>query len=134
MKDCPPCVIELALQLYHDHLLEIDHDGYAPLILAISHGLEGVVNVVLRANPSAASIPNAQGRVPLMLAAASHYSWETTIKSLFAAEPRAISSRDPTTLLYPFAVAAVDESREEADQLSTIYELLRVDPSVLILH
>jgi ankyrin repeat protein len=108
MKDCPLCVIELALQLYHDHLLKIDHDGYAPLILAISHGLEGIVNVVLWENPSAALIPNAQGHLPLILAAASHYSWEPTIKSLFAAKPRAVSSRHPTTLLFPFAVATMD--------------------------
>jgi hypothetical protein len=134
MKDCPLCVIELAVQLHPEQLLEKDENGYTPLILAINHGLEGVVNVVLRANPSAAAIPNSQGRLPLLMAAALHYSWEPTIESLFVADPRAVSTQDPTTLLYPFAVAAVEETCEEADQLSTIYELLRVDPSVLTLH
>jgi hypothetical protein len=136
MEDCPPCVVELAAQLHPEQLLEKDEDGCTPLILAIHHGLEEcVVNIVLRANLSAASISNSQGCLPLLLAVATHYySWEPTIKSLFAAEPRAVSTQDATTLLYPFAVAAAKESLDEADQLSTIYELFRADPSVLTLH
>jgi ankyrin repeat protein len=115
MKDCPLCIIELAQQLYPEQLLEIDDNGCIPLILATNNGLEDVMNVMLRANPSAAPIPNAQGRLPLLLAAASHYSGEPTIKSLFDAGPRVVSSQDPTTLLFPFALAAVDETREETN-------------------
>ena len=100
-------MIQLAARLYPQQLLERDDRGRTPLILAIQHaGSADVVNAVLREKPQAASIPD--GRFPLCLVVETEkYSYHDTLGRLFAAEPPAVTTRDPITRRFPFAVSAL---------------------------
>lgn len=136
--DCPLFPIQLVIRLYPEQLLQQDENGCTPLVLAICNACSGdVVNSVLRANSAAASVLDSQGRLPLCLAVASgHYSYHDTLCRLFAAEPSALTTRDPVTSLFPFALAALpttitEQTDDDEAQLSRIYELLRIDPSVI---
>jgi len=135
-KDCPLYVIQLVIRLHPEQLLVKDEGGCTPLVLAIANKCsEDVVNSVLQSNLRAASIPDSAGRLPLCLAVETRvYSYHDMLHRLFAAEPSAVTTRDPVTTLFPFALAAtaVDATRnDEEERLSSIFELLRVDPSAL---
>jgi hypothetical protein len=138
VRHCPLYVVQLAVRLHPGQLLERDDNGNTPLILAIEGKWSGdVVNTVLEANPRAATSLDAQGRSPLALAVATgQYSYQYTLSRLFSAEPNAATTRDALTALFPFALAAIDTTtantaQDDNSQLSTIYALLRVDPSLL---
>lgn len=138
-KDCPLHVVQLAAHLYPQHLLERDEHGCTPLILAIRDTCsEDIIKAVLQENPRAASIADSNGRSPLCWAVETgEYSFHDILYQLFTAEPSAVSTRDSVSDLFPFALAAVNTTSSrtatdrEEDQVTTIYELLRIDPSVL---
>lgn len=90
-------MIQLAARLYPQQLLERDDRGRTPLILAIQHaGSADVVNA------------DGNGRFPLCLVVETEkYSHHDTLGRLFAAEPPAVTTRDPITRRFPFAVSAL---------------------------
>jgi len=132
----PYCAIMLAVNLHPEELCQLDNKGRTPLVLALENKMKNyygqpLLELLLKKQPSAASIADHQGRLPLHLALAqecSYYlSWDEGIKSIFASEPRAVSARDPLTKLYPFMMAAVNDRGNP----TTTFELLRSDPAVI---
>jgi ankyrin repeat protein len=118
-------------------LLEKDKDGNTPLSLAIQNTCSAdIVNALLWENPRAASVRDGNGRVPLVLAIDKGvYSYHDVLAHVFAAEPAAVTARDPITALFPFCIAALktqSDCDDKEQQVSTIYQLLRIDPSVLV--
>lgn len=134
LKDCPLYVIQLLASLHPEQLVETDKVGSTPLILALENGRgDDIVDCLIRKCPAAASVPSvSNGRLALIVAITNSYKWKPTLEALLEAVPQALSERDPITLLYPFAVAAACcTDTEQDDDVSTIYQLLRADPSFL---
>jgi hypothetical protein len=134
---CPLHVVQLAARLYPQQLLQKDKDGNTPLSLAIQNTCSAdIVNALLWENPRAASVRDGNGRVPLVLAIDKGvYSYHDVLAHVFAAEPAAVTARDPITALFPFCIAALktqSDCDDKEQQVSTIYQLLRIDPSVLV--
>ena len=102
------------------------------------HGEEdvSVLSALLQPYPDAAIVPvsfNGEEVMPLHLALHSGHSWKEGVKELLEAGPKALSTTDPGTRLYPFQLAALqDGEKDDSDvDLDTIYRLLRFDPNVL---
>lgn len=92
-----------------------------------SHDTTSVIEQLILADPSAASVPDPNGRLPLMLAISSQKIWNRGIKSVFEAAPKALVTRDHGTFLYPFMFAAVGE----VSTTDTVFELLRAGPDLV---
>lgn len=94
-----------------------------------------VVQLLLSLNKSPAVIHNSEGRFPLHLALAEGLGWSQGTSAIFSANPLAASLQDPATKLFPFIAAAsapVNNSKlVDHCQLSSIFTLLRADPSVI---
>lgn len=107
-----------------------DNSGKIPLHFAASRksttGDEIEIAQLVAAFPRGASIPDRRGRLPLHLALANARTWTTGVEILFRAYPQALGIRDPTTGDLPFVLAACRHA-----ELSTIFEILRADPSQL---
>mmetsp|Transcript_10507 Transcript_10507/g.15774 ORF Transcript_10507/g.15774 Transcript_10507/m.15774 type:complete len:437 (-) Transcript_10507:144-1454(-) len=86
-----------------------------------------VIEQLIAADPTAASIPDPNGRLPLMLAIACQKRWDRGIRSVFEAAPQALLTRDHGTFLYPFMFAAVGE----VSTVDTVFELLRAGPDLV---
>jgi len=92
--------------------------------------------------PTAAKIPNTDGRLPLNIALDHRKYWDTGVKSLFEITPESICVRDIGTHMFPFMVcAAMDKesmtSRKELSmedhlgKFTTIYALMMEAPHLL---
>ena len=97
-----------------------------------------VVQILLLADPYAASVPDGMRRLPLAVALDSGKTWDRGgVKEILDAHPDAIMARDPKSGLYPFMSAAMDRSNRRglgADDTSmtyTIYELLQANPELV---
>jgi ankyrin repeat protein len=86
-----------------------------------------VIEILVRASPRSACIPDLQGRLPLHMAIASGKRWNEGVRAILEACADGLSIPDGRTRLYPFMQAAVVK---EADT-DTILELLRRDPSLI---
>jgi len=89
-----------------------------------------VVDLILRFRVkglTAASVKNGNGDLPLHYALKLGYTWDYCISSLAHAEPRSCCTRDRTSGLYPFMMAATSKSSD----LDTSYQILRFDPSII---
>jgi ankyrin repeat protein len=108
-----------------------------------------VIEILLQAplNPerqlcNIACIPSPCGRLPLNWAIVSGKKWNEGIKALVEAYPDALGMVDMETGLYPFMLAAStvtstettttssSDAGDECTTTSTIFELLRLDPSL----
>mmetsp|Transcript_31805 Transcript_31805/g.69901 ORF Transcript_31805/g.69901 Transcript_31805/m.69901 type:complete len:612 (-) Transcript_31805:1843-3678(-) len=68
-----------------------------------------VIKALLDSYPHAAACANGDGRLPLNLALVSGRTWRTGIRDILAACPDALfGTRDPSTHLFPFMLAAID--------------------------
>jgi hypothetical protein len=147
-RPSPPCLFPLMIQVYKKQLSEEDMDGRLPLTIACQHpeanqscDVLTKIQLLLREYPAAAKHCDSWfvGRYPLHHALASRIKWDDGIHSLVQAFPMALSIRDPETRLFLFALAAVVPEKppsypdliKEVKLLSTIYSVLRADPSVL---
>ena len=112
----------------------------------VSKSSDSIVVQLLRRYPQAASVPDPNGRLPLMLAIESEKKWCEGISDLVKAAPRALYTRDLCSGMYPFMASAmiakkntqnvnamneVDNSLEESDHLTTIFGLIREGPTIL---
>lgn len=89
-----------------------------------------VIDILVEANPYAASIPSGSKRqFPLHVAIASGKRWNEGVQSILHVYPEALGKIDPDTGLYPFLQSAVIERPD----CGTILELLRKDPSLVTL-
>ena len=134
----PACVMALALAMSEDPpeaLLEQDSNGQRPLEVFLQQDeWEGarrdadfLLQLLVQAHPGCCTLVTSTGQLPLHLATASQkFSWHASLANVFEAHPQAVQIRDPVTELYPFQLAAAAHAEE-----TTIFELLRADPSVL---
>ena len=109
-----------------------------------SHGGDPIA-VLLQSYPVAARIPDGQGHMPLHLALAKgRRTWRTGVAAIVLAAPESVTARCSETELYPFQLAAMNESqccssnrskcscRENSlEVVETILELLLACPHVL---
>lgn len=71
------------------------------------------LSCVLKANLESARFLDRQGNLPLHIAVEHHATWEEGVKDLIMAEPRALTSRNLESRLYPFMLAAMAEENDE---------------------
>jgi hypothetical protein len=151
---CPPLMYPLFLQVHKDETPKQDELGRTPLAVACldpvgnrSVGALSKVHLLLAAYPEAASVEDYFGRIPLHTALESGLRWEEGIDCLVSVSPQYLQLIDPVTRLPPFLLAATAsrtsprtnegyESRicrneGETQYLSTVFSLLRADPSQL---
>lgn len=88
--------------------------------------LQATIACLIGMNQEAASIPDNHGRLPLHCALKQDLDWDLGLKHVLMAYRSAASIPDPTCGLVPVLKA----SSKQYD-LSTIYEMLHVDPTVL---
>jgi hypothetical protein len=103
--------------------------GDLPLHLFIrcGHQDDSIVRALLASYPNAARVPDPSGTLPLISAIQNGMTWESGIRRIFLAAPEVLKSRDQTTKLYPFmlaAAAAADTNHHDADW---IMDTLMVD-------
>ena len=151
--DVNPSILRLGLLVHnieqHDGaalpLERMDENGNLPLHVAVSVKGEGdeyfvpdngtcidgdlsnraaVIQMLLKAYPTAARVPNNVGRLPLHVAIVSCTGWNV-VRPLIESEPEVVAKRDPKTGLYPAMLAALVGS------LDLCYGLLKYDPSVI---
>jgi hypothetical protein len=126
---CPSSLLRFAAVACKEDLSVKDANGRLPLALcATSSGIDEEtdwisVTILLDIYPQAAGIPDAGGLLPLHLAIKKNRTWEGGVKALWRAEPRSLCTRDPSTKLYPFMLAASADS-----EISTIFRLLLAAP------
>jgi len=167
---CPPAVMKFCVQLHPEQTCEVDIYGQMPLAIAMTASftdngeddfvkfhevgpppseitystdfsdlLMSSIQILLHCNPKAAGLVDHEGRLPLHIGLSSGKTWDC-MSPIFKAEPRAVSIRDPKTLLFPFMIAAVGNKSRLDDEddffqdakLATIFLALREDPSVCL--
>ncbi len=104
-------------------------------------GARAMVKYVLDKFPSSATSPDSQGRYPIHLAVQNGWPCHDLIVST---APLTLEIRDAVNNMYPFQIAActshvkikVEQSDRELNQiqLSTLYELVRESPLLLLHH
>ena len=92
------------------------------------------VQIVIDANPKAAFINDSSGHLPLALAALSGLPWNNGTDAIFKANPQAVGRKDNVTGLHAFMLAASAPFQNEVDHVDTVFNLLRLDPSVIEGH
>lgn len=97
----------------------------------VNDSQSSVIEILLIANQAEASaaacIPDLSGRLPLHLALESGKKWNQGICNLVEVHPDSLACLDTATSLYPFMLAA----QGEVSDLSTVYQILRLNPSVM---
>jgi hypothetical protein len=126
---CPSSLLRFAAVACKEDISVKDANGRLPLALcatscAVDEETAWIsVTILLDIYPQAAGIPDASGLLPLHLAIEKNRTWEGGVKALWRAEPRSLCTRDPSTKLYPFMLAASADS-----DISTIFRLLLAAP------
>lgn len=112
-----------------DCIRNLDLDGRPLLHHAVANqsrkryqSMKFIINV----NPTAASIPDQEGRLPLFLAleTTTWFNWVRRIKDI--AEANYVNETDCRSGLYPFMSAAARQGK--CQDLDSIYHLLRLSP------
>jgi len=145
--------MESIIEYYKDHLLKQNDQGETPLYIFVKHGeapegddnkqqqhqQQSVLSNLLKLAPSAAGIPNYNGRLPFYQAlrrkGAGLGYWSGGLRILYDAEQDAIRTRDVASGMYPFmeAAAAGEETStctaaSTCSDLSTIFIMLQRHP------
>ena len=103
--------------------------------------ISSIIDELLTHYPEAASLPNKEGRLPLQIAIATGQLYYGALKNILCASPPALGRIDQETELFPFMLAATEkvnglqstnETQDSLEQLSTIYLLLKDDPTLVI--
>lgn len=136
-----------ALQLAIENRLPLDYPISLTMVETHLAQKELKILKVLKQCPEVASLPNADGRTALSLAAGTNSVSERVLKELWQVAPTALRNIDAVFRLYPFQVAALgkgplpmitseragEQWREAEDMLhlSSIYTLLRQAPDLI---
>ena len=124
---CEPSFLMFATQLFHDELKRCDGNGRLPLHLASMALISpNLLESIIASHPSAASVADANGLLPLELAIASGKMWNDGVELIFLANPSAASHCDPATGLCTFMQAATSPN----PCLTTIYSILLESPEL----
>ena len=120
---CPPALLEFAGLLLPHELMRRDEHGDLPLHVAARCSSDDVICDVLRAEPKAASMPDADGAMALeiYLQRNPERTWNHVIKKLTVAFPLAIENLDLDRKLYPLIwsrlTTTTSTGRENVDAL-----------------
>lgn len=140
-----------ALQLAVENRPPVDYPMSLTTVETYLKQKEVQILKVLELCPEVASLPNADGRLALSLAAGANSVSECVLQELWQVDPAGLRKLDPLFRLYPFQVAALPKSplpmityseraaeqwRETEDllHLSSIYTLLRQAPDLIHLR
>mmetsp|Transcript_21822 Transcript_21822/g.62158 ORF Transcript_21822/g.62158 Transcript_21822/m.62158 type:complete len:513 (-) Transcript_21822:109-1647(-) len=96
--------------------------------------MRNIIQMMIGCNKAIATIPDVNGRLPIMLAATAttrDMKWDTGIQDIHMAFPPGSYCPDPITQLFPFQLAATVADDHDGDDVDTIYELLRFNPSMI---
>ena len=150
-KVTPTSLFPFLIQVYEDQLLIPDENGHTPLTIACQNpeanrsiDVHTKIEFLLKSNLEQAKhpVPNSNGRFHLHYALEAGIGWKEGLEALIKVNPSALAERGPSGL-FPFALAAaatkhrnhgVPEDKEAMEidhHLTTIYDLLRFDPSLL---
>eukprot|EP01083_Nonionella_stella_P048006 128582_1 len=143
----PLCVLNLTIQLFPNDLRKKNSMGRTPLVQALSTLKPNTefIRTLALADGNAASIPDRRGLLSLHLALSRNIRWSEGLDTIFSAYPGAASARNPLTNAFPFVGAAgrralpeypsyeskAGQTSFENEWLTSIYVLLRADPSVV---
>jgi ankyrin repeat protein len=124
---CPKYIIEIALERHGARSAGIrDKFGNLPLHYAVRiNSLGAILATLLQHFPHAASCPDSDGRLPLLVALKHGHTWQQGIRELYSLYPMAISMIDNETSLFPFSLAAT------CSDVETIFCLLREHPQMI---
>jgi len=138
IQNIPISMVGHVLELVdHETFTERDHKGNTPLLLLItvfketanraySMDIPEAIRFIMQASEGSASMADMNGRLPLHLALENGMDWEAGVEDIMYDAPKAISTRDVKTRLYPFMTAAVDDVYD----LNTVFQLLQQSPLV----
>jgi hypothetical protein len=122
------CCVRLAARLYPEDLSRRNLAGETALTLALCSetrfNASSLWRALLHEDGTLTSMSNEKGQFPLHMAIHQKLNWANGLHEIFCRAPRALTMRDPESLLYPFMLPAEDD-------VSSTFELLRADPSVL---
>lgn len=93
-------------------------------------GQPSVIEILLSASPFSACVPDPGGRLPLHLALESGKRWNQGVKDIVNCYSDALGLPDSKTNLPPALLAAVGAKAD----LTTVFEIIRTDPSLLQLR
>ena len=139
---CPMALLKTCIRFFPSQLLIQDKEGLTPLAIATraeifeeprhvnNDGddeieLDSRVQILLRAEPKAAMIPDKTGRYPLFHAIENNIPLEKGLKELLMASSQLLNTYDPITKLYPFMLAATKEA-----SVDTIFQLFVAFPAL----
>jgi hypothetical protein len=150
---CPPISIWLALRLYPQDVRKRDQMGRLPLHHAAANSIEDdtcvnvvfycgqqlsqanckVLQIVLDQFPDAARNVDKDGTLPLavLLKECPVVSLDC-VRILLHSEPRVLATRDISTRMLPFVLAAATKTANGVS-LDVVYTLLREDPAAIVI-
>jgi hypothetical protein len=159
---CPVSLFPVMIKVYHDQIIKKDDKGRIPLSVACldpisnrSSGVSTKIQLLLSENRAGAESCDNDGRLPIFAALESGIVLEEGITDLLSAFPGCLQQLDPVTNLPPFLVAVLgsqqqgkqdqdvtvseetsvsEDTFDESRFLTTIYTMLRHEPSPLLRH
>ena len=146
---CPLPVLRIAVNRCSTELHEKDDLGRLPLHVAATSTLsppiellepeignlstikknkgETDIDILIRAYPESACLPDDSGQLPLLLAIRSGRMWNFGLSSLVTAFPEALQTREPRTGLFPFQYA----STYSTTSTEVVFNLLKAAPHLI---
>lgn len=126
---CPSSMLEYALLLYPEQLLEKDVYGQYPIHIAAAMSQRSVVWEILHVQPASASLLNDQGRLPLeVLMMQNQCSGVGAL--LAAAHPQALEVLNVEEGLYPMLWKQIYEQ----GGIDALYQAVQAKPSIFQNH
>ena len=134
----PESAYDYAIVHYPDQVKEAEEQtGNYPLHIACTidsssdFDRDEILKELIELNKDAAREENRAGRLPLHIALSDEDPWSfESMKILMDSFAGAFEKVDPSSNLYPFQIAALDEAKSE-NQLSIVYKLLNEAPGVM---
>ena len=137
---CPRQFTELLLSQDSSVVVRRDCLSRTPLAIAASNdeicgeAVEALLEVGQSMGCRAARMVDSHRRLPLHRAALSGREYHDGVKAILEAAPRALSTRDVESRMYPFMLAAVvaDKDGYYDSSIDSIFELLKADPTLIL--
>lgn len=126
---CPSTVLELAILMYPEQLMEQNERGQVPLHVAIARPGTGVMMDLLQAcPPEALRVKDMDGFLPVQLAVSVGRRWGNGVGSLLVANPEALETMNVCDVLYPRILSKL-YIKGRADAL---FQAIRAKPNLFI--
>ena len=123
---CPSSLLEYAILLHPDQLLERDKRGQVPLHIATMSCRGDSIVEIVNACPDAAKMRDGQGNLPLQNAVQRGLLWSEGVSHLLEAHPVALESLDFDERLYPYVWAKF--GRDPRIGIDALFESVRAKP------